>query len=38
VWAFEENPKGAFADWNTHVTCEKQPLNFQVKLPPPPKK
>jgi hypothetical protein len=38
VWAFEENPKGAFADWNTHVTCEKQPLGFQVKLPPPPKK
>ncbi|MFL6604267.1 MAG: hypothetical protein ACJ8R9_23445 [Steroidobacteraceae bacterium] len=38
VWAFEENPKGAFADWNTHVTCEKQPLNFMAKLPPPPKK
>jgi hypothetical protein len=31
VWAFEENPKGAFADWNTHVTCEKQPFNFTVK-------
>ena len=30
VWAFEENPKGAFADWNTHVTCEKQPFNFKV--------
>jgi len=38
VWAFEENPKGAFADWNTHVTCEKQPLGFEVKLPPAPKK
>jgi hypothetical protein len=25
VWAVEENPKGSFADWNTHVTCEKQP-------------
>jgi hypothetical protein len=33
VWAFEENPKGAFADWNTHVTCEKQPLGFKVKVP-----
>ncbi len=22
VWAFEDNPKGAFADWNTRVTCE----------------
>ena len=26
VWAMEDNPKGAFADWNTHVTCEKQRL------------
>jgi len=25
VWAWENNPKGSFADWNTHVTCEKQP-------------
>ena len=25
VWAFEHNPKGSFADFNTHVTCEKQP-------------
>jgi hypothetical protein len=25
VWAFEHNPKGSFADWNTHVTCEHQP-------------
>ncbi len=31
VWAFEENPRGAFADWNTHVTCEKQPLRFELK-------
>jgi len=34
VWAFEANPKGAFADWNTHVTCEKQPYGFEVTLPP----
>ena len=32
VWAFEENPKGSFADWNTHVTCEKQPVGFQVNV------
>jgi hypothetical protein len=32
VWAFEENPKGAFADWNTHVTCDKQPVGFQVNV------
>jgi hypothetical protein len=25
VWAFEKNPLGAFADWNTRVSCEKQP-------------
>lgn len=25
VWAFEDNPLGAFADWNTSVTCENQP-------------
>jgi hypothetical protein len=31
VWAFEENPRGAFADFNTHVTCEKQPLRFELK-------
>jgi len=24
VWAWEANPKGSFADWNTHVTCAKQ--------------
>jgi hypothetical protein len=27
VWAWEENPKGSFADWNTHVNCDKQPGN-----------
>jgi hypothetical protein len=26
VWAWEDNPKGSFADWNTHVSCDKQPL------------
>jgi hypothetical protein len=24
VWAWEANPKGSFADWNTHVTCAMQ--------------
>jgi hypothetical protein len=24
VWAWEANPRGSFADWNTHVTCAKQ--------------
>ena len=24
VWAWEDNPKGSFADWNTRVTCNKQ--------------
>lgn len=24
VWAWEHNPQGAFADWNTHVSCERQ--------------
>jgi len=27
VWAWENNPKGSFADWNTAVTCEKQGAN-----------
>ncbi len=22
VWAWENNPRGSFADWNTQVTCE----------------
>src|SRR5215469_3167581 len=26
VWAWEQNPKGTFADWNTQVTCEHQPI------------
>jgi hypothetical protein len=25
VWAWEHNPKGSFADWNTNVSCDKQP-------------
>ena len=24
VWAWEHNPRGTFADWNTQVTCEHQ--------------
>jgi hypothetical protein len=24
VWAWEQNPKGSFADWNTAVSCDKQ--------------
>ena len=26
VWAWESNPKGSYADWNTHVTCAHQSL------------
>lgn len=26
VWAWEQNPKGSYADWNTHVTCAGQAL------------
>jgi len=25
VWAWEQNPKGSYADWNTNVTCSHQP-------------
>ena len=24
VWAWERNPKGSFADWNTSVSCDRQ--------------
>ena len=24
VWAWENNPNGTYADWNTQVTCERQ--------------
>lgn len=27
VWAWEDNPNGNFADWNTKVSCDKQPLD-----------
>ena len=27
VWAWEDNPNGDFADWNTRVTCEEQQLS-----------
>jgi hypothetical protein len=27
VWAWERNPRGALADWNTHVTCNHQPVS-----------
>jgi hypothetical protein len=26
VWAWEHNPQGSYADWNTQVTCAHQPL------------
>jgi hypothetical protein len=25
VWAWEHNPVGSFADWNTQVSCDQQP-------------
>ncbi|HEY2463673.1 MAG TPA: hypothetical protein VGI32_06410 [Steroidobacteraceae bacterium] len=27
VWAWEHNPVGSFADWNTQVTCDQQATN-----------
>jgi hypothetical protein len=27
VWAWENNPKGSFADWNTAVSCDHQAAN-----------
>jgi hypothetical protein len=27
VWAWEDNPNGSFADWNTHVSCNQQPAS-----------
>ncbi len=27
VWAWEHNPQGSYADWNTSVTCAHQVLN-----------
>ena len=26
VWAWQDNPQGSYADWNTQVTCANQPL------------
>jgi hypothetical protein len=26
VWAWEQNPQGSYADWNTRVTCAQQPI------------
>jgi hypothetical protein len=26
VWAWQDNPSGSFADWNTRVFCDKQPI------------
>jgi len=27
VWAWQNNPQGSYADWNTQVTCSHQPLS-----------
>jgi hypothetical protein len=27
VWAWQENPVGSFADWNTRVSCSHQPAD-----------
>ena len=27
VWAWERNPRGTLADWNTRVTCDHQPVS-----------
>ena len=27
VWAWERNPDGNFADWNSQVTCDQQPTS-----------
>jgi len=27
VWAWQDNPKGTFADWNTRVTCDAQAVS-----------
>jgi hypothetical protein len=33
VWAWRHNPKGSYADWNTHVTCAQQPLAAAATSP-----
>jgi hypothetical protein len=27
VWAWQDNPRGTFADWNTRVTCDAQAVS-----------
>lgn len=27
VWAWKNNPQGSYADWNTQVSCDHQPLS-----------
>ena len=27
VWAWQDNPRGSYADWNTNVTCSHQPIH-----------
>lgn len=27
VWAWRDNPQGAFVDWNNHVSCDGEPSN-----------
>ena len=27
VWAWEQNPRGTLADWNTQVSCDHQPVS-----------
>ena len=26
VWAWEDNPNGSFSDWNSRVSCDRQPV------------
>jgi hypothetical protein len=26
VWAWQQNPQGSYADWNTRVSCAQQPI------------
>jgi hypothetical protein len=34
VWAWEQNPRGTFADWNTHVSCDEQRLTTTAAAAP----
>src|SRR6266478_5098414 len=31
VWAWRDNPNGAFVDWNNNVTCENQQSEFAIR-------